>query len=190
MCEPLNARSLLTPAKCLPRVQQRGAGQPATAGPAQRHLPAEKTMTSSESRAAEGRLAPSDAGLLAAEDSGSTSPLRRLARPPAHLHELCAPRGGVRLVPHGANRRPVQACRQPPQLRLHAVARPSEGTRGATGPSGAWSRPWARPLPPGSTPSWRNGSAPERAAAPAPTCTSTVSCSVLTCDTCDGDERV
>ena len=109
MCEPLNARSLLTPAKCLPRVQQRGAGQPATAGPAQRHLTAQKTMTSSESRAAEGRLAPSDAGLLAAEDSGSTSPLRRLARPPARLHELCAPRGGVRLVPHGAHRRPVQA---------------------------------------------------------------------------------
>ena len=151
MCEPLNARSPVTPAKCLPRVQQRGAGQPATAGPAQRHLTAEKTMTSSESRAAEGRLAPSDAGLLAAEDSGSTSPLMRLARPPARLHELCAPRGGVRLVPHGANRRPVQACR-PPQLPLHLVARPSVGTRGAAGPSGAWSRPWARPLSPGTTP--------------------------------------
>ena len=180
LCEPLNARSLLAPAKCLPRVQQRGARQPATAGPAQRHLTAEKTMTSSESRAAEGRLAPSDAGLLAAEASGSTSPLRRLARPPARLHELCA-----RCQPSSC-----ASCRQPPQLRLHAVARPSEGTRGATGPSGAWSRPWARPLPPGSTPSWRNGSAPVRAAAPAPTCTSTVSCSVLTCDTCDGDERV
>ena len=189
MCEPLNARSPVTPAKCLPRVQQRGAGQPATAGPAQRHLTAEKTMTSSESRAAEGRLAPSDAGLLAAEDSGSTSPLRRLARPPAHLHELCAPRGGVRL-PHGANRRPVQACRQPPQLRLHAVARPSEGTRGATGPPGAWSRPSARPLPPGSIPSWRNGSGARACRSSRQACTSTVSCSVLTCDTCDEDKQV
>ena len=163
-----------------------GNGWPGATSPASR----ENYDASSESRAAEGRLAPSDAGLLAAEDSSSTSSRRRLARPPARLHELCVPGGGVRLVPHGANRRPVQACRQPPQLRLHAVARPSEGTRGATGPSGAWSRPWARPLPPGSTPSWRNGSAPERAAAPAPTCTSTVSCSVLTCDTCDEDKQV
>ena len=166
MCEPLNARSLLTPAKCLPRVQQRGAGQPATAGPAQRHLTAEKTMTSSESRAAEGRLAPSDAGLLAAEDSGSTSPLRRLARPPARLHELCAPRGGVRL-PHGANRRPVQAAgslhssgstrlRVRPRGRVAQRARPARGAgrgralcrRGALPAGGMALRPCVPQLPP------------------------------------------
>ena len=70
--------------------------------------------------------------------------------------------------------------------------RPSEGARGAAGPSGAWSRSWALPSPPGGTSDRRNGSAHVRAAAPTQSAQSAAAApsSSATCATTTSESRV
>ena len=87
---------------------------------------------------------------------------------------------------------PAPARTRPAAAPAPEAERPSEGARGAAVPSGAWSRSWALPSPPGGTSDRRNGSAHVRAAAPAQSAQSAAAApsSSATCATTTSESRV